>query len=100
MDKHRVTHSDTYVANRYVCAPYVTHPTEGAADGTAKGITLCMNKRMKISASRSGLTLGDLILAVSTSSRSHRETAAAITDLLRSGRAGLSDRRYKLRVAA
>ena len=128
MDKHRVTHSDTYVANRYVCAPYVTHPTEGAADGTAKGITLCMNKRMKISASRSGLTQGaalhrdlaaplavsgvDVVFACGPLMRnlfdalpaalrgSHRETAAAITDLLRSGRAGLSDRRYKLRVAA
>ena len=61
---------------------------------------MCMNKHLKISSPRSGLTLGDLILAVSSSSRSSRETAAAVTDLLRSGRACLSDRRCKLRVAA
>lgn len=59
-----------------------------------------MNKRLKTSHSHSTLTLGDLILAVSASSRNSRETAAAITDLLRSGRVGLSDRRCKLRVAA
>lgn len=59
-----------------------------------------MNKRMKTSSPRASLTLGDLILAVSSSSRGHRETAAVITDLLRSGRACLSDRRCKLRVAA
>jgi len=59
-----------------------------------------MNKRLKTSNARSNLTLGDLILAVSSSSRSRRETAAAITDLLRSGRACLSDRRCKLSVAA
>jgi hypothetical protein len=59
-----------------------------------------MNKRLKTSNAHSKLTLGDLILAVSSSSRSSRETAAAITDLLRSGRACLSDRRCKLRVAA
>ena len=59
-----------------------------------------MNKHLKTSHSRSGLTLGDLIVAVASSSRSNRETAAAVTDLLRSGRACLSDRRCKLRVAA
>ena len=59
-----------------------------------------MNQPMKTSSPRHLLTLGDLILAVSSSSRSHRETAAAITDLLRSGRACHSDRRCKLRVAA
>ena len=59
-----------------------------------------MNKRLKTSHSHSNLTLGDLILAVSSSSRSSRETAAAVTDLLRSGRACLSNRRCKLRVAA
>ena len=59
-----------------------------------------MNKRLKTSHPRSGLTLGDLILAVSSSSRSSRESVAAITDLLRSGRVCLSDRRCKLRVAA
>lgn len=59
-----------------------------------------MNKSLKSSHSRSGLTLGDLVLAVSSSSHSTRETAAAVTDLLRKGRVCLSDRRCKLRVAA
>ena len=59
-----------------------------------------MNKPLKSSQSHSNLTLGDLILAVSSCSRNRRETAAAITDLLRKGRVGLSDRRCKLRVAA
>ena len=59
-----------------------------------------MNKSLKTSNPHSTLTLGDLILAVSSSSRSSRETAAAVTDLLRSGRACLSNRRFKLRVAA
>ena len=45
-----------------------------------------MNKRLKTSHPHSTLTLGDLILAVSSSSRNSRETAATITDLLRSGR--------------
>ncbi len=35
------------------------------------------------------LTLGDLILAVSTNSRNNRETLAAMTDLLESGRVRL-----------
>lgn len=59
-----------------------------------------MNKPLKSSQPRISLTLGDLILAVSSCSRGPRETAAAITDLLRRGRVGLSDRRYRLRVAA
>jgi hypothetical protein len=59
-----------------------------------------MNKRLKTSRQRSQFTLGDLILAVSSSSRNSREAAAAVTDLLRSGRACLSNRRCKLRVAA
>jgi hypothetical protein len=59
-----------------------------------------MNKHLKASHRRSHFTLGELILAVSSSSRNSREAAAAVTDLLRSGRVGLSDRRCKLRVAA
>lgn len=35
------------------------------------------------------LTLGDLILAVSSNSRNNRETLAAMTDLLGSGRVRL-----------
>lgn len=45
------------------------------------------------SATRSQLTLGDLILAVSTSARSKRETMAALTDLINSGRVCLSRKR-------
>lgn len=59
-----------------------------------------MNKPLKTSHSRSGLTLGDLVLAVSSSSRNSRETAAAITDLLCRGRVCLAGRRIRLRVAA
>jgi hypothetical protein len=59
-----------------------------------------MNTHLKTSKPRSGYTLGDLVLAVSSASRNSRETAAAVTDLLRSGRVCLSDRRRKLRVAA
>jgi hypothetical protein len=59
-----------------------------------------MNKPLKTSHARSGLTLGDFILAVSSSSRNSHEAAAAITDLLRKDRVCLSDRRCKLRVAA
>ena len=58
-----------------------------------------MNKPLK-SSHRPNLTLGDLILAVSSSSHNRHETAAAVTDLLRKGRVCLSDRRCKLRVAA
>ncbi len=59
-----------------------------------------MNKSLKTSHSRANLTLGDLILAVSSSSHSNRETAAAITDLLRSGRVALTHRRCKVRLVA
>lgn len=59
-----------------------------------------MNKPLKTTTPRASLTLGDLIMAVSSSSRNKRETVAAVTDLLRSGRVCLSDRRCKLRVAA
>lgn len=59
-----------------------------------------MNKRLKSTAPHAGLTLGDFILAVSSSTRSRRERAAAVTDLLRSGRVCLADRRCKLFVAA
>ena len=58
-----------------------------------------MNKPLKTSQPRSGLTLGDLILAVSSSSHSNRETVAAVTDLLRSGRVCLHHR-CKVRIVA
>jgi len=45
----------------------------------------------------SDLTLGDLILAVSSNSRSSRETLAAVTDLLESGRVRLQSGRRSIR---
>ena len=39
---------------------------------------------------RQNLTLGDLVLAVSSVSRSSNETAAAVADLLESGRVRLT----------
>ena len=40
---------------------------------------------------RQNLTLGDLVLAVSSVSRNANETAAAVTDLLESGRVRLTN---------
>ncbi len=38
-----------------------------------------------------GLTLGDLVVAVSSVSRNHNEAAAAVADLLESGRVRLTN---------
>jgi hypothetical protein len=54
-----------------------------------------MKKSLK-TASRN-FTLGDLILAVSNTSRSNRETLAAMTDLLESGRVRLQSGRQTVR---
>lgn len=43
------------------------------------------------------LTLGDLILAVSSNARSNRETIAAVADLLGSGRVRLQSNRRAIR---
>ncbi len=43
------------------------------------------------SSRRQNLTLGDLVLAVSSVSRNTNETAAAVTDLLESGRVRLTN---------
>jgi len=43
------------------------------------------------SRSRQALTLGDLVLAVSSVSRNSNETAAAVADLLESGRVRLTN---------
>ena len=48
-------------------------------------------KRISKNATRSNLTLGDLVLAVSSSSRNMNETAAAVADLLESGRVRLTN---------
>jgi hypothetical protein len=47
--------------------------------------------------SRQALTLGDLVLAVSSVSRNTNETAAAIADLLESGRVRLTNNGRTLR---
>ena len=46
---------------------------------------------------RANLSLGDLILAVSSSSRNKREAAAAVADLLESGRVCVMSGAMKLR---
>ena len=46
-----------------------------------------MKKSLKVA--HRNLTLGDLILAVSAQSRNSRETLAAVTDLLETGRVRL-----------
>ena len=58
-----------------------------------------MNKNLKTA--KQTLTLGDLVAAVSSSSRNFSETAAAVTDLLESGRVLLTNngRSIRARVA-
>lgn len=51
-----------------------------------------MNKPMK-TAARSTLTLGDLIVAVSSSSRNSREATLAVADLLQSKQVIIGQRR-------
>lgn len=46
---------------------------------------------------RQNLTLGDLVLAVSSVSRNANETAAAVTDLLESGRVRLTNNGRSIR---
>ena len=57
-----------------------------------------MNKSLKSTQRRHSHTLGELIVALSSSSRNSREAAAALTDLLNSKRVCLSNRRRRLRV--
>jgi hypothetical protein len=54
-----------------------------------------MKKAMK--ATTRDLTLGDLILAVSSTTRNNRETIAAVADLLESGRVRLQSGRRTIR---
>ena len=58
-----------------------------------------MNKNLKTA--KQTLTLGDLVAAVSSASRNFSETAAAVTDLLESGRVRLTNngRSIRARVA-
>lgn len=48
-------------------------------------------KKISKSSNRSDLTFGDLVLAVSSFSRNSSETAAAVADLLESGRVRLTN---------
>jgi len=54
-------------------------------------------KKHQRKTNRANLSLGDLILAVSSSSRNNRETVAAVADLLDSGRVRLQSGGTKLR---
>lgn len=56
-----------------------------------------MKRTLKKSQRASSLSLGDLILAVSSSSRNNRETIAAVADLLESGRVRLDSNGRKVR---
>jgi hypothetical protein len=55
-----------------------------------------MNKHIRTSA-RSHFTLGDLIVAVSSTTRDSREAALAIADMLQSGRVIIGTRRRSRR---
>jgi hypothetical protein len=56
------------------------------------------NRQILKSRKFSGLSLGDLILAVSSSASSSRETVATVADLFASGRVRLQDNGRFLRV--
>ncbi len=55
-----------------------------------------MKKNLK-TAARNNYSLGDLILAVSSSSKNNRETIAAVADLLESGQVRLNSHGRKVR---
>lgn len=55
-----------------------------------------MKKSLK-STNRSAMTFGDLVLAVSSCSRNLNETAAAVADLIESGRVRLTNNGRALR---
>ena len=57
-----------------------------------------MKKSLKTAFRSASPTLGDLIVALSSSSRNAREVAAALADLCNSGQISLSNRRRRLRV--
>ncbi len=54
-------------------------------------------KKHQRKAHRSQLSLGDLILAVSSCSRNSREAAAAVADMLESGQVRLLSRAQQVR---
>lgn len=57
-----------------------------------------MKKSLKTASRSSSHTLGELIVALSSSSRNRRETAAALADLLNSGRVSLANPRRRARL--
>jgi hypothetical protein len=56
-----------------------------------------MKRNLKKSQRASHFSLGDLIMAVSASSKNNRETIAAVADLLESGRVRLDSAGRKVR---
>jgi aconitase A len=65
---------------------------KGNGTGTAFGKNRRnMKKNRQILKTRTRLSLGDLILAVSSCTNSNRETVAAVADLLASGKVRLHD---------
>jgi hypothetical protein len=75
--------------------------TNGDGIGIASqngGNRMKRNRQILKSRKFSGLSLGDLILAVSSSASSSRETVAAVADLFASGRVRLQDNGRFLRV--
>lgn len=58
--------------------------------------TIHMKKPLK-KASRNSLSLGDLIMAVSSCSRNNQETVAAVADLLETGRVRIGNRGHAVR---
>jgi aconitase A len=66
--------------------------TVGNGTGTALGKNGCnMKRNRQILKQRTRLSLGDLILAVSSCTNSSRETVATVADLLASGQVRLHD---------
>ena len=57
---------------------------------------ITMKKNLK-KAARTNYSLGDLILAVSSSAKNNRETIAAVADLLESGQVRLNSHGRKVR---
>lgn len=57
-----------------------------------------MKRSLKTASRSSSHTLGELIAALSSSSRNSRETAAALADLLNTGRVSLTNPRGRARL--
>ena len=66
--------------------------------GTENVISFTMKKSLKTTSRSTSPTLGDLIVALASSSRNTREVAAALADLCNSGQVSLSNQRRRLRV--